>query len=176
MKRFTAIAFFVSCLLSSVSWADNLELQQMKAALKQLEDVGVEIPVDLQNLLQMMEQEEQLSPTADDDNFYGKKLSDMSCSDDISGLWRTASDLTTLNLKPSGDALMLINESTGEYYTKVSMQWSSSGDEFYVDYDYVQTFDVKSDTLQKEIKPKNEIASCKYMGSMLKIGGQLYRR
>lgn len=176
MKRWLVVIILTWVSLTPFGYSASLELQQMRASLKEFEDIGVEIPEDLQSLLAMLEQEEQQSPTSDADNPYGKKLSEMSCSDDITGLWVSSNELTTLQLQENGKALMFSSNRDGEFYTKISMQWSSSGKEFYVDYDYIRTYDSLSDTLQDEHKPKNETASCQYMGSMLKVGGQLYKR
>lgn len=168
-----AVVFFYTSQATN-SHAASLELQQMRASLQQLQDIGVEIPEDLENLLNMMEEEQ--TPRKDNDNIYGKKLSKMTCSDNISGLWKTTNNLATFDLQPNGKGLLYSTDKSGLYYTKTSLQWDASGSEFYVDYDYIRTYETHSNILQSETKPKNETVSCKYMGSMLNIGGQLYKR
>lgn len=176
MKGWTVLSVITSYLLANSGHAESLALQQMRASLLPLQAIGVTIPAELQAQLAELEKQEKDSPSADHDNPYAKKVSEMSCSDDISGHWKTTNQLTRLELNSDGNALIKSSNARGRAYTETSLQWSASGDEFYVDYDYIYTDDGYTDTLLEQNKPKNEIVSCEYMGSTLKIGGQLYRR
>lgn len=155
---------------------ESLELQQMREVLKQFDEVGVAPPAELVKLFEKMKKEELKNPKAKNDNPYGKNLSEMTCVDDISGVWKTDSGLTTFDIQNNGKVKMLSKDATGQYYTEGALNWSATATKFSVSYHYLRTYDSQTNKLQYESKPKDETVSCKYMGTMLNIGGKLYRR
>jgi len=173
MFRIVLFTLLVLSLSVGASFADSLEVQQVKNTIKQLEDAGIAVPQSMYDALKTLENKGGRS--ADNNNAYGKSLNQMSCKDDISGSWTTNAGLTKLNLGSNGVAKLRTDDSTGQYYTLASFRWDSTATTFSADYNYVRTFEVGGKQV-RERKPKSDTVKCQFMGNMLDIGGVIYSR
>jgi len=173
MTRIVMIILSIGLLSTTLSFADSLELQQMKQTIRMLEENNVPVPQSMRDAVQQFEEMEKKSGTVDDsDNTYGKSLSQMNCTDDISGTW--ISGLTTMTLSSDGQAKLRTDDATGQYYTLASFNWSSGPSTFTADYNYVRTFNSRTGKVERETQPPTDTVKCRYMGNMLDIGGVLY--
>lgn len=175
MFRILLLTVLVLSLSVGFSFAESLEVQQVKNTIKQLEDAGIAVPPSMYDALKTLQKKDR-GPASNSANAYGKSLSQMSCSDDISGPWKTNSGLTKLNLGSNGVAKLWTDDSTGQYYTRASFRWDATATTFSADYDYVKTYNTKTKALERERKPKSDTVKCQFMGNMLDIGGVIYSR
>lgn len=179
MLRTILIALIMASFLfiHELANADSLELQQMKDMISQMEAKGVAVPPMMYDTVRKFEKDEARNGGVNDsDNRYGKSVSEMNCTDDISGTWRTSGGLTVMNLSRGGSATLRTDDATGQYYTDASFEWSASSQGFTASYDYVNTYDKRTGEQVRSKRPPTDTVKCRYSGTMLTIGGVVYNR
>lgn len=154
------------------AFADSAQLTMMKDQIRQIEQMGGQVPQSMYDMVKQLEKMELKE---------GKKSgkpANLSCSQDISGTWVSSGRDQTVILNSNGTGNFVQKSVGGEAYTsRVKYNWSASGRN--ITFNYTSDLEYthqKTGKVTYKAKPASGTVACSFAENVLNIGGVPFYR
>jgi hypothetical protein len=166
------VLLLAGVVFSGQAFSESPELTMMKEQIRQLEQAGAQVPQSMYDMVNQLEEMEAKEGKT------GGESADLSCSQNISGTWKSSGGDQTVVLNPNGTGDFVQRTVGGEAYTsRVKYNWSATAKNITFNYtsdlEYTQQ---ETGEVTFKSRPASGTVSCSFAGSVLNIGGVPYYR